>query len=243
MKFGQRLRDTAQSASTRARKRVGGKTQNNLGTADKAESKRMTPRLDTAEATKFLRGLGAPRVLVAIHPDNGMVHAAYVTTCPALTDFLKSYSDRNWNCYFTPNRTKRALTCKPRKVDIKWFDFAHVELDPTDAINDLQGWQKRTRAKLKNSKWPPTFIWSSGNGIQALWRIDPPVLLANSEIIADCESRNRGLLEIFKDGEIDVQGTWNVDRILRIPGTINFPNKKKRAAGRTVIGAGHVESF
>jgi hypothetical protein len=126
---------------------------------------------------------------------------------------------------------------------MKWFDFAHVELDPADAVNCLQPWQARTRAKLKGSKWPPTFIWSSGNGIQALWRIEPPVLLDNSEIIADCESINRGLLEIFEDDEIVVQGTWNIDRILRIPGTINFPNEKKRAAGRTVIGAGHVESF
>jgi hypothetical protein len=209
------------------------------------------PCLHIREASEFLRGLGAPRVLVAIHPDNGRIKAATPRDKVTLASFLQSASDGGLNLYFTPNRTKRPLDRKPLKADMKWFDFAHVELDPADNVTDLASWQKRTRAKLAASDWPPTVMWSSGNGIQALWRIREPILLCEGaddfynkfgvSTIEECESRNNGLLEAFADDQIEVQGTWNIDRILRIPGTINFPNAKKRAAGRTIIGAGNVE--
>lgn len=196
--------------------------------------------VDTREAQDFLRWLGAPRVLVAIHPDNHKVVGATPNTSKNLIAFLTKYGAEGFNLYFTPNRTKRPISTKPKKADIRFFDFAHVELDPPDTIKDLAAWQKRARAKLKASPWPPSVIWSSGNGVQALWRIDEPLDLADVPA-ALCESKNRGLLEAFADDEIEIQGTWNVDRILRIPGTINYPNAKKRAAGRKTVGAGHAE--
>ena len=79
--------------------------------------------------------------------------------------------------------------------------------------------------------------------MQCLWRIRNPVLIDSADMIADCEARNRGLLNAFADDETEVQGTWNIDRILRIPGTINLPNAKKRAAGRKTVRAGNVEKL
>ena len=78
-----------------------------------------------------------------------------------------------------------------------------------------------------------TAIVDSGNGIQGLWRLTKPILLPEEEaqrkpIIADVEARSAALM--LRLGS--KAGTQNIDRILRVPGTINLPNEAKKAAGR-----------
>lgn len=203
----------------------------------------MKPALNYQEAESFLRSLGACRVLVAIDPNGPGIRGAFPRHSGELREFLKQYTDIGWNLYFTPNRTRRALTRKPTKADIKWCDFFHAELDPVDDVKDLPAWHERIRAKLRSLDKPPSVIWSSGNGLQALWRLDPPVRLLGDAEIERCEAINKALLEKLADPEIKVEGTWNIDRILRIPGTVNVPNKAKRAAGRRIIGTGNVEKI
>ena len=94
-------------------------------------------------------------------------------------------------------------------------------------------------ARKKESLEPEaSALINSGNGIQALWRLETPIALAppidgklSSEAaatIADVEARSKALMERMGAKP----GTQNIDRILRLPGTINLPNKKKRKAGR-----------
>ena len=203
----------------------------------------MKPVLNLQEAETFLRALGACRVLVAIDPNGAGIRGAFPRNTADLRTFLKDYTAIGWNLYFTPNTTRRALTRKPTKTDLRACDFFHVELDPTDDVKDLPTWHERIRAKLRCLDKPPSTIWSSGNGIQALWRNDPAILLTSDVVIERCEAINKSLLENLVDPQIKVEGTWNVDRILRIPGTINVPNKAKRAAGRIIIGTGNVEKI
>ena len=212
-------------------------------TLEASEEKAMKPVLNLQEAETFLRSLGACRVLVAIDPNGSGIRGAFPRTTGDLRTFLGQYTGIGWNLYFTPNRTRRALTRKPTKGDIKTCDFFHVELDPVDSVKDLPAWHERIRAKLRSLYKSPSVIWSSGNGLQALWRLDPPVRLLGDAEIERCEAINRALLKKLADPQIKEEGTWNVDRILRIPGTINVPNASKRAAGRTIVSAGNVESL
>lgn len=197
------------------------------------------PALDFAVAHDFMRRIGAPRVLVAIEPD-GPIRAATPTNLTSFKRFLTNNAAAG--LYFTVNRTHRPMVDKPRKSDIKWCDFAHAEIDPTDdvATSDLDSWQERTRAKARALKWPPSVMWRSGNGLQCLWKLATPVLLDSPEIVRRCEQANAGLLEQFVDHECKREGTHNIDRVLRIPGSVNYPNRTKRAIGRAIVGAGNV---
>jgi AAA domain len=75
-------------------------------------------------------------------------------------------------------------------------------------------------------------VSSSGNGVQCLWKLAEPIKLSsNAEpIIADVEARTAAVM-LRLGGK---PGTQNIDRILRLPGTTNLPNKKKRKEGRVV---------
>ena len=73
---------------------------------------------------------------------------------------------------------------------------------------------------------PPSFIVDSGNGIQPVWLLADPIE-ANEEYRQAAESLCAQI-----EAALGAKGTHNVDRLLRVPGTRNFPNAKKRALGR-----------
>ena len=68
---------------------------------------------------------------------------------------------------------------------------------------------------------PATVVIDSGNGLQALWRFDEPMT-----DIDRFEAINKPFSEVMGS-----KGTYNVDRLLRIPGTLNLPNKAKLRKG------------
>ena len=96
------------------------------------------------------------------------------------------------------------------------------------------------------------FSCDSGNGIQLLWRLAVPIILGEPALgpqgnsiyspkeqtkIDDAEARNAAVMVKLNAKT----GTQNIDRILRLPGTTNLPNDKKRRGGRTVCQAKLIE--
>lgn len=118
------------------------------------------------------------------------------------------------NIYYTVNTVRPGFTgSKPSKADIVASRFAHVDIDPSP------GWDKgATLAALIEAG--ATVVVDSGYGLQGLWAVVCPV--------AEVEAINRGLIARFGAD----RGTWNADRLFRVPGYTNYPNAKKRAAGR-----------
>jgi hypothetical protein len=87
----------------------------------------------------------------------------------------------------------------------------------------------------------------SGNGIQALWKLNTAIMLDTPITLKDAKGNNSAKFlpqyqAKIEDVEARVEaamlwlgskaGTQNIDRILRLPGTVNLPNAKKRKAGR-----------
>jgi hypothetical protein len=173
------------------------------------------------EIAEFLgRSLGTDIHLVSIVPD-GRTHGQHFGSDAALaTKWAIAQNEDRKNVYFTVNRVRSGCHKKPTKSDIVGVRFAHIDIDPP---KDGSMWDPENALQsLIKANLPPTLVNWSGNGWQALWRIDGS--MSQEEV----EAVNKGLITAF-GGDAS---TANVDRLLRVPGTLNYPNGAKRARGR-----------
>ena len=143
--------------------------------------------------------------------------------------FTRRYNGR-WNIYYSLNPTRGPMNKKPAKPDIARIEYICADLDPKPDETP-EAAKARYLQQLATFQPQPTAIIDSGNGIQGLWRLGAPIPLGtpeDAEKIKDAEARGKELLDRLGAAT----GTQNVDRILRLPGTVNLPNSQKRARGR-----------
>lgn len=127
------------------------------------------------------------------------------------------------NVYWTVNRTRPGLNNKPKKSDIIAARFAHVDIDPPKTGGTFD--KAEIVAAIEDIDAPPSFIIDSGGGLQAFWRFDGEA--ANLPAI---EALNVQIRDMF-----DADACQNIDRLMRLPGTVNWPDRRKLARGRTPV--------
>jgi hypothetical protein len=183
-------------------------------------------------AIKFLQRLSArgPWVLTAIPPDGGSTSTETFTDREEARQFIAESNNGSNSCniYYSVNPTRRPLSSKAKKADIASVAYLHVDADP-GAEESPETFKERITQQLESFDPFPTFVIDSGNGLQLLWRLERPVEITNEDMIADIEARNYALAERLGASP----ATRNIDRILRLPGTVNYPNEVKRKLGRT----------
>lgn len=187
---------------------------------------------DSVEAGRFLDlAYSGYRYLVAIHPETHKVAAYRHNHNLGLPSWLSNHAD--WNVYFTVNEPTSAYPGdkKCAKADIHLARFLHVDVDPRAGENfDTE--RERILALLTNGLpegvRSPTCVIDSGGGFQALWLLREPVVIgSDAEALASVEARSRWL-----ERRLEADNCHNIDRVLRLPGTVNWPNARKRAKGR-----------
>jgi hypothetical protein len=201
---------------------------------------------ESAEAFVFLKRLrhDGPWVIVAIEPSSGAIKAITAHSAEDVYAFVSMHHGKD-NLYYSVNPTKTVMSKKPAKTDIAAIEYLLADLDPlgNEKPEDAKA---RYLNQLNGTFEPkPSAIVDSGNGIQALWRLNQAIDLSQyplatdasgklvlgpeaEKITADVEGRAKALMERLGAKA----GTQNVDRIFRLPGTINLPNKTKLKAGR-----------
>jgi AAA domain len=186
---------------------------------------------ESAEPVAFLKQLRPPPwMLVAITPD-GPPTAITARKVEDVDAFVSTHNGKR-NIYYSVNPTKTAMKKKAEKTDISAIEYLLGDLDPLD--NESSEDAKARYLNLLNGDFEPkpTVIVDSGNGIQCLWKLAEPIVLddvkVGGSVIADVEARSAALMRRLGAKA----GTQNIDRILRLPGTTNLPNAKKRKAGR-----------
>jgi len=190
---------------------------------------------DTSSAIAFLRALrpGGPWVLWAKQADGpaNECRTFGADEADALARWIAERNAARWNCYYHPNPTRGPTSRKASKADIAAVEFLHADLDPR-AGEDVDEERARILRLLGEGRVPePTAIVSSGGGYNALWRLDEPVPLGDAEDAAEVERYTRGIEALLADAD----STHNVDRVLRLPGTVNWPDERKRRRGRTPV--------
>jgi len=194
-----------------------------------ARERELVPNLDGAR--KFLKIFGDDAVLCHLNHGSG---AFLGLRGPNVVDQAHQENQRGHAIYFTPNAVKPGVVKKAAKTDITTIRSVYADID--------WGWEKfpgrfeeglavvaTKLQELLTIDLPPSLIILTGGGAQPIWLVEPLVASPNT---ARAEAVGAYLAERF-DGD-PVQ---NIDRVLRMPGFINYPNQAKRKAGQPPMAA------
>jgi Family of unknown function (DUF5906) len=195
---------------------------------------------DVQASIRFLKWFhpNGPWVLTAIQPDRKAIST--LTFRPGSEDAMQKFLAQHCgsrNIYFSVNLVTRDLSKKAERTDIASVDWLHVDIDPR-AGEDPAKEKERALSKLQSYSPPPTAIIDSGGGVQAFWRLEEPIRIGGDLGLA--EDAKRWNIQIERDFQAD--NCHNIDRIMRLPGTINIPDDKKRKKGRIEALASVIET-
>lgn len=167
-------------------------------------------------------------MLTSIVPDGGRTTTVTFQAGQSreVIDWLEERQGRQ-NIYFTVNPVMRPMSSKPKKIDIRGMQAIHVDVDPRVG-EDLEAERERALRLLREFKPAPTVIIDSGGGFQGFWLLDQEQRTDGSEErAAELEAYNLQV-EVL----LQADACHNIDRIMRLPGTVNVPGEKKRKKGR-----------
>lgn len=156
----------------------------------------------------------------------------------AIVEWLQEVGEE-CNLYFHVNPVIRPVEKKATREDIRGLAWLHVDIDPR-AGEDIDEERERALRLLREPPGdipPPTAIVFSGGGYQGFWRLSEELPINGAEVAYEEAKRYNQQLEV----EFGADNCHNVDRIMRLPGTLNRPDKKKREKGRKVQLASVIE--
>jgi hypothetical protein len=186
-----------------------------------------------------------PWQLSAINPNvNNDIKTVTATTPDQARNFINRYNGDH-NLYYAPNPV-RVKDKKASKTEVSAIEFLPGDLDPNEgeAPEDAKA---RFLAALKSFEPAPMFVVDSGNGVQVLWRLNRPIPLPDPVMVINADGKKKPTLSAEAQTIVEgvearakaameklgsIAGTQNIDRILRLPGTINLPTKAKINKGR-----------
>ena len=194
----------------------------------------LEPVPDTGAAVEFLKLVhpAGPWVLTAIRTDRKAVETKTFRpeTEAEMTGWLNDYNGHR-NLYWSVNPPLRDIQKKATREDIKEVSYLHVDIDPRSG-EDIEDERRRClgilTSKLPATVPPPTIILFSGGGYQAFWKLETPISINGELALAENAKRYNQQLELLFGGD----NCHNIDRIMRLPGTVNVPDERKRKKGR-----------
>lgn len=158
--------------------------------------------------------------LVAIEPHTRGVEANWFgDRADMAAEWALRQNMRGRGVYFSVNVVRAGLGKKAEKQDVVEARMVHVDIDPQPGVPfDMEA----VLGQLDGLTTPPSWVIASGGGVGAYWVLDEPSLAMDM-----IESINMQVRQFF-----NADACHNIDRIMRVPGTINFPNAKKAFQGR-----------
>jgi hypothetical protein len=135
-----------------------------------------------------------------------------------------------YNMYFNVNRAYKEMDKKYEKADVSFVDYFHVDVDTIGGGAPFEAQRKEILEALEGYSPKPSIIVDSGGGYQGFWKLEEPIEVSHDEEhsnVKDIEAYNNQIKTI-----LGADNCQNIDRIMRIPFTKNFPNAKKRDMGR-----------
>ena len=194
-----------------------------------------TPKGDTPAAVGFLRRLHGddPWIVITIDPETkATVRRDFP---PGETDKARAFIDAaqgRLNCYTPVNRAAPGGT-SPKKEQMLAARALWVDAD----LHDTGGEPEALLVRLRSFDPPPSMIIFSGGGYWPLWLLAEPYDKGD-DWRERVEKVSRGLHRAA--GASPTCATIN--RLMRLPGTVNVPDETKRLRGRVPTLAEVVEA-
>lgn len=186
---------------------------------------------DYTASIEFLLRWGSPWILTAISLDKKSIdtHTFQHTETTECLKWLEQHGAER-NIYFSVNPTISPVNKKPMREDVLSLSWLHVDIDPRVG-EDIDTERARALKLLQNPPdgTPlPTVIVFSGGGYQGFWKLAEPMPINGEEAAFEEAKRYNQALEFV----FGADNCHNVDRIMRLPGTINRPDARKKKKGR-----------
>lgn len=201
------------------------------------------PTPDNNQAVQFLEQWTqeGPWVLTAIQPDRKAIETRTFRSSSKddLNAWLGQFNGVR-NIYFHVNPVLKDVSKKAEREDMAALAWLHVDIDPRAGEN-IDEERERALAllttKIPESVPRPTCIVFSGGGYQGFWRLEEPLSIEGDLAKAEEAKLYNLQLELI----FGADNCHNVDRIMRLPGTINMPDARKLKKGRVPTLATLVE--
>ncbi|MGZ2374078.1 hypothetical protein ACVI3U_001981 [Sinorhizobium medicae] len=179
----------------------------------------LIPQPQTFAAISYLQQILPNRWdLAAIPPDGSRpeFRTFAPTEIQAATAWIEERQGRA-GLYYHVNEIRPGIRHrKATKADIARVLHLHADIDASDDV---------TLQRIRSFAPAPTVIVFSGGGYQPIWKLREP-----STEFDRAECINMAIAHALGG-----DNCHNVDRLLRLPGTVNMPNAKKQATGRVPV--------
>jgi len=192
-----------------------------------------------AEAVAFAVSLPTDQAhLCAIHPagNRPVVGRSFPKTeagKAAALRWLVEADRKGYGIYFNANEVKPLGKehAKAKEAEVLTVHFLHVDADlPAGTAPDaVETARAELLAKIKAAPLVPSLIINSGNGFGLFWELAEPITVT-AEKLEDIKARNVALAD-----QLGGDDCANLDRVMRLPFTVNRPNAKKIKAGRVPV--------
>jgi len=177
---------------------------------------------------EFLTFVGGPWHLCAIPNANDKPKGIWTKDLDEAVAFAVKWNEKKWNCYWTVNPLMRDPGPKPAESDVLEMRWIHVDIDPRPK-EDLADEQKRIELLLDGAEPTPTLVVFSGGGYQAFWRLEKALPInGREELYGEAKLYNKQMVVNY-----EADPCQNTDRLMRLAGTVNWPNKRKIEKGRS----------
>lgn len=204
--------------------------------------------MDTAEiaaelvnAVDFLTAWPGERIhLTAIDPNTGKVIGHSFDKDDAgkksVLECMRRAVKSGRGLYFNVNGLAVALNTRAKvkaaESEVNALHAFHVDVDVDKSITDPAAFEIAKADLLERIKsespQPPSIIIDSGNGYGVFWLLYEPVAVTDA---------NRDLftrVNVALRDKLGGDAAQNLDRVMRVPFTVNFPNAAKRKRNRPV---------
>ena len=192
-----------------------------------------TPNLQGA--TEFLAAYygDEPWHLTAIHQTepkgirDGMTFMPTVDRVQKVCSWISKHTDEQNDLYFSINPLKAGVKLSRKKMkaskdDIEAATHLHVDADPRKLPGVVfQQERKLILERMQAIEPRPTWIIASGNGIWGIWQLNKPAPADGKDGQSTLELEERNIWLAEEVGRQWADDCENVDRIARLPGSIN----------------------